>query len=101
MKTARKAVRKPKLIAPQLTEAPIDALKLSSSSTIPSIESASSFFSSSIASVSPRLASTDILTLAEAAALLKCCTKTLAKEATAGNVPAKRVGARGASIVLL
>ena len=44
---------------------------------------------------------TDILTLAEAAALLKCCTKTLAKEATAGNVPAKRVGARGASIVLL
>lgn len=94
MKTARKAVRKPKSIAPQLSEASMDALKLSSSSTIPSIECASAFLSTSIESVSPRLASTNVLTLTEAAALLKCCTKTLAKEAAAGNVPAKRVGAQ-------
>lgn len=94
MKPAKKAVRKPKSIPPQLTEAAIEALKLSNGSTMPSIEGASAVFSSSIESVSPRLLSTDILTLAEAAALLKCCTKTLAKEAAAGNVPAKRVGAQ-------
>lgn len=35
----------------------------------------------------------DILTLVEAAALLKCCTKTLGKEATAGKVPGKKLGA--------
>lgn len=35
----------------------------------------------------------DILNLVEAAAYLRCCTKTLGKEATAGNVPGKKLGA--------
>jgi excisionase family DNA binding protein len=36
--------------------------------------------------------SNDVLTLVEAAALLKCCPKTLRKQATAGKVPGKRIG---------
>jgi len=35
----------------------------------------------------------NILNLVEAAAYLKCCTKTLGKEATAGNIPGKKLGA--------
>jgi excisionase family DNA binding protein len=35
----------------------------------------------------------DVLTLVEAAELLKCCPKTLGKEANAGNVPGKKLGA--------
>ena len=51
--------------------------------SIPSIE----------AQFAQSMANDDILTLVEAAALLKCCTKTLGKEATAGNVPGKKLGA--------
>ena len=36
--------------------------------------------------------SNDVLTLVEAAALLKCCPKTLRKQASAGKVPGKRIG---------
>jgi excisionase family DNA binding protein len=34
----------------------------------------------------------NILNLVEAAAFLKCCTKTLGKEANAGKVPGKKLG---------
>ena len=58
------------------------ALGYPSAFSIPSIE----------ARFTQSMSNDDILTLVEAAALLKCCTKTLGKEATAGNIPGKKLG---------
>ena len=59
------------------------ALGFPSALSIPSIEA---LFTQS-------MSTDDVLTLVEAAALLKCCPKTLGKEANAGKVPGKKLGA--------
>ena len=59
------------------------ALGHPSALSIPSIE----------AQFAQSMSNDDILTLVEAAVLLKCCPKTLGKEANAGNVPGKKLGA--------
>ena len=59
------------------------ALGRPSALSVPSIE----------AQFAQSMSNDDILTLVEAAVLLKCCPKTLGKEANAGNVPGKKLGA--------
>ena len=59
------------------------ALGHPSALSIPSIE----------AQFAQSMSNDDILTLVEAAVLLKCCPKTLGKEANAGKVPGKKLGA--------
>ncbi len=58
-------------------------LGCASSKSIPSIET----------QFTQSMSTDDILTLVEAAVLLKCCPKTLGKEANAGKVPGKKLGA--------
>lgn len=89
MKTAPKAFNNPKSLPSQLVEATIDAFQLSRSSTTPSLETQTTY-----------MTSTDVLTLGQAEVLLKCCPNTLRKQALAGKVHGRRVGHCGASIAL-
>lgn len=69
-------------------------LQLSTPITMPALGYPSAVFTPSIeAQFTQSILADDILTLVEAAALLKCCPKTLGKEANAGNVPGKKLGA--------
>jgi excisionase family DNA binding protein len=67
-------------------------LHLSTPITLLALGRPNAVFTPSIEAQFTQSISTDVLTLVEAAALLKCCPKTLRKQASAGKVPGKRVG---------
>lgn len=92
MKTAKKNVRKPRSIQSPRRAAAIEKLQLAKSSPPPSTECASAPFNSSIEARATEPTSIDVLTLAEAAVLLRCHPKTLRMQAAAGKVPGKRIG---------
>lgn len=92
MKTARKGFSKSKSAPPQVFDTSIGVMRLSKTTTTPPLEWANAPSSSSIESRPTQPTATDVLTLDEAAVLLRCHPKTLRKQAAARKVPGKRVG---------